>query len=248
MGAQLMANALGTRINPPALYISESLTVARIATDIASRVADLPDSTVLTSRRLRRRLSREYRADSPATMIAVALQLLRHQAVPRWFTYEILGHHPAAMQLSRSSIEDLGKGIGTWGDVDAFACYVAGPALRAGALTITDIQDWTASHDRWWRRAALVSTVPLNNTARGGKGDADRTLLLCDLLRNDRDDMVVKAMSWSLRELAKKEPRRVEAYLAERQADLAPRVLREVRNKLSTGLKNPRRPPLRPGA
>jgi 3-methyladenine DNA glycosylase AlkD len=226
----------------------DALAVARIATDIASRVAGLPDPALTSWRRLRRQLSRELQAESPITIIDVALRLLRHDTVPRWFTYEILSHHSAAKRLSRDNVEDLGRGIGTWGDVDAFACYVAGPALREGALTIADVQDWTASHDRWWRRAALVSTVPLNNTARGGKGDADRTLLLCDLLRNDRDDMVVKAMSWSLRELAKKEPRRVEAYLAERQADLAPRVLREVRNKLTTGLKNPRRSPLRPGA
>jgi hypothetical protein len=46
-------------------------------------------------------------------------------------------------------------------------------------------------------KAALVSTVPLNNTARGGSGDAVRTTVICDLLRNDRDDMVVKALSWT---------------------------------------------------
>jgi 3-methyladenine DNA glycosylase AlkD len=57
----------------------------------------------------------------------------------------------------------------------------------------------------------------------------------------DRDDMVVKAMSWALRELAKKEPARVDAYLAKNGELLAPRVLREVRNKLRTGLKNPGR-------
>ena len=49
-----------------------------------------------------------------------------------------------------------------------------------------------------------------------------------------------KAMSWALRELAKRDPGSVETYLTKYSAKLAPRVLREVRNKLSTGLKNPK--------
>jgi len=57
---------------------------------------------------------------------------------------------------------------------------------------------------------------------------------------DDRDDMVVKALSWALRELAKKERRLVERYLREHGARLAPRVSREVRNKLTTGLKSPK--------
>jgi 3-methyladenine DNA glycosylase AlkD len=49
--------------------------------------------------------------------------------------------------------------------------------------------------------------------------------------------MVVKALSWALRELAKKDPQLVAAYLAKREAELPARVLREVRNKLLTGRK-----------
>ena len=64
---------------------------------------------------------------------------------------------------------------------------------------IEEIERWTESPDRWWRRAALVATVPLNVAAQGGTGDATRTLRVCELLVDDRDDMVVKAMSWALR-------------------------------------------------
>ena len=52
----------------------------------------------------------------------------------------------------------------------------------------------------------MVSTVSLNNNARGGKGDTTRTLNICKMLVADRDDMVVKALSWALRELAKRDP------------------------------------------
>ncbi|MEK7785382.1 MAG: DNA alkylation repair protein, partial [Chloroflexota bacterium] len=86
-----------------------------------------------------------------------------------------------------------------------------------------------------------VSTVGLNNRARGGRGDAARTLLVCELLIADRDDMVVKAMSWALRELAKHEPKAVSKFMTEHKGELAARAVREVRNKLTTGVKNPKR-------
>jgi 3-methyladenine DNA glycosylase AlkD len=53
--------------------------------------------------------------------------------------------------------------------------------------------------------------------------------------------MVVKAMSWVLRELAVHNPQAVRQFLTEYDEVLAARVKREVRNKLRTGLKNPRR-------
>jgi 3-methyladenine DNA glycosylase AlkD len=53
--------------------------------------------------------------------------------------------------------------------------------------------------------------------------------------------MVVKALSWALRELVVHDPDAVRAFLSEHEDVLAARVKREVRNKLTTGLKNPRR-------
>jgi DNA alkylation repair enzyme len=210
-----------------------------IASEIAARVSASPDFSVAGLRPLRRQISRELRSHDPELVIRIALLLVERDLVPRWFAFELLNHHPALAVLQRRDIERLGRGMATWGDVDAFATYISGPAFREGQLEGRTIRTWAKSDDRWWRRATLVSTVPLNSTARGGSGDADRTLAICDLLLRDRDDMVVKAMSWALRELAKKEPARVDAYLAKNSELLAPRVLREVRNKLRTGLKNP---------
>jgi len=69
---------------------------------------------------------------------------------------------------------------------------------------------------------------------------------VCHMLANDHDDMVVKAMSWALRELVVHDPDAVRAFLSEHENALAARVKREVRNKLTTGLKNPRSKRLRP--
>ena len=105
------------------------------------------------------------------------------------------------------------------------------------------IQTFVRSPDRWRRRLALVATVPLNSSARGAKpgGDARRTLRVSRQLLADRDDMVVKALSWALRELAKRDLAAVEEFLATHDVQLAPRVRREVSNKLRTGLKTPGR-------
>jgi 3-methyladenine DNA glycosylase AlkD len=53
--------------------------------------------------------------------------------------------------------------------------------------------------------------------------------------------MVVKAMSWALRELVVHDPDAVREFLAEHEDVLAGRVKREVGNKLALGLKYPRK-------
>jgi 3-methyladenine DNA glycosylase AlkD len=142
--------------------------------------------------------------------------------------------------ITRSEVEGLGEGLAHWGDVDSFSCYIAGPAWRSGRIADRALRAWARSADWCWRRAALVSTVPLNSRAQGGAGDTKRTLAICGLLARDRHDMVVKALSWALRELAKGDPGSVRLFLSAHRDQLASRVLREVNHKLATGRKNPR--------
>jgi 3-methyladenine DNA glycosylase AlkD len=132
----------------------------------------------------------------------------------------------------------MGTGIDSWGAVDCFGCYVSGPAWRDGQLPSEVVMAWTRSDDRWWRRAALVSTIALSR--RGEPKDIPRTIDVCRRLAADKDDMVVKALSWALRELAKRCPDEVRHFVDGQNHTLAARVKREVHNKLVTGLKNPR--------
>ncbi|MDO9347853.1 MAG: DNA alkylation repair protein, partial [Anaerolineales bacterium] len=57
----------------------------------------------------------------------------------------------------------------------------------------------------------------------------------------DHEDMVVKALSWALRELVVHNPQAVRGFLEQHEQVLAARVKYEVGNKLKTGLKNPGR-------
>ncbi|HET6332376.1 MAG TPA: DNA alkylation repair protein [Polyangiales bacterium] len=216
-------------------------TPERLA-DLEARMRKLPNRSVATLRRLRREISRELRALPGTQVLTLAETLVVEGRCSRWFAHELVHFHTeAASQLSAAWLNRLGKGNSEWHHVDPFATYLLGPAWRVGRVTDAEIARWARSQDHWRRRSALVATVALNNTARGGRGDTTRTLAVCDLLRSDREDMVVKAMSWALRELSRKDPKAVKQYIARYESELAPRVLREVRNKLGTGLKNPQK-------
>jgi 3-methyladenine DNA glycosylase AlkD len=167
----------------------------------------------------------------------VAMALVDRQ---RWVAYELLSHHPGALDhLGVEEVERLGEGMADWGSVDTFGCLASGPVWRRGRLPDAAVHRWASSPDRWWRRAALVSTVPLNLRSRGGTGDAGRTLDICRRLAGDGDDMVVKALSWALRELVVWDPEAVRRFLDDHDRVLAARVRREVRSKLETGRKRP---------
>jgi 3-methyladenine DNA glycosylase AlkD len=219
------------------------IDIAKLNSTIVSRLEALRLPSVDNVRTIRREFSAKIKPLAASRVIQLALLLLESkEIIPRFFAYELVHYHGAALKsLNSRNIMMLGKGINSWAAVDTFACYLSGPAWREGQIPDAVISSWTRSKDRWWRRAAVVSTVALNNKARGGRGDAKRTIHVCGLVVDDHDDMVVKALSWALRELSKREPGVVNAFILEHQSRLHPRVLREVRNKLKTGLKNPKR-------
>jgi 3-methyladenine DNA glycosylase AlkD len=216
--------------------------ISRVVSEIEHALRVLPLKNAQGLRAIRRRFSKALRTASAGTVIAIAYNLVeRGRFDCRFLAYEIiLNHRPALDNLGPKEVSRLGRGLDSWGAVDTFACYVSGPAWRQNQLSDELIHNWARSKDRWQRRAAIVSTVPLNNKARGGSGDSRRTLAVCRLVVGDNDDMVVKALSWALRELSKRDPQATREFLAGYEAVLAPRVLREVRNKLTTGTKSGR--------
>jgi 3-methyladenine DNA glycosylase AlkD len=207
--------------------------------EAAAAAAPVPNTAHL--RAALKAFGRQLRDASAEQMFTLAHALIATGSRRnRWFAYELIhDHKPALHSLDAEELGQLGEGMSSWDQVDTFAPYLSGVAWRRGQIDDATIHRWAASPDRWWRRAALVSTVALNIRARGGRGDVPRTLAVCRLLVDDRDDMVVKALSWALRAAIEHDRAAVEDFLAAHDEQLAARVKREVRNKLATGLKNP---------
>jgi len=214
-----------------------------IARGILVELAALPDRSTAAVRRWRRLHSRRL-ADQPGHKMLKVARAILGSADPlrRFVAYELINHHPAALDvLTAAAVQGLGRGISSWAETDTFSCYIAGPCWRRGRLRDADILAWTQSSNRWWRRAALVATVPLNVLAQGGTGDARRTLAVCRALLNDCDPQVVKALSWALRALVPRDRHAVERFLSRHGTRLASLIRREVGCKLATGRKAPRR-------
>lgn len=187
-----------------------------------------------------RDLKKRLRKQEPALVLSIARAIIGRNTVEgRQVAYELLsGHRPTMESLRLRDVEALGRGMDNWASVDTFSVLIAGPCWREHQVPDTAVRRWARSKDRWWRRAAVVSTVALNLRSRGGRGDASRTIEICTLLAADRDDMVAKGLSWALRELSKREKEPVGEFLEEHDEVLAARVKREVRRKLATGKKN----------
>lgn len=147
------------------------------ADEIVQRVSKLAKTDVPSLRTIRRQLSKEVEDESGRTVIDLAVDLLDQPVRGKHVVaYELIIFHRGAMgSVGARDLERLGQGMNSWGRVDTF-CLVSGRAWRANQVSSQLIHRWARSRNRWWRRAALVSTVPLNLRAQGGHGDVDRTL------------------------------------------------------------------------
>jgi len=140
--------------------------------------------------------------------------------------------------LTWAHFERWRQGLDNWEVSDGLGQWVLGRWLLADPDERLDhLWNLIADEDVWSRRLALVATTWLN---RGRKDVSfpDLTLGLVDRVKRERHPMITKAVSWALRELSKKHPDRVGAYLEANRDTLAAHVVREVDNKLRTGLKS----------
>lgn len=209
--------------------------------DVQSELHRLHRLDTPAVRSIRRRYSKAFKTKPAVEVIEFVRSLLDGGGwAERVVAWEVLAAHSGAFAVVDDRlVEEMAQGLTDWGSVDLFGVTVLGQAWRERLVTDSRIIAWAKSTDRWQRRLSLVATVPLNSRARGGEGDSQRTLRICRLLLDDRDPMVVKAMSWALRELSKRDPQIVEDFILKNEDRLATFVKREVRNKLKTGLKTP---------
>lgn len=217
--------------------------IARIVRDTVAEITGQSRLGVPGVRAIRRQVSAQVRSADAADVVAIGLALTNTRSLKaaraRWVGWELINKHKLALaSLDLATVEALGAGNSSWDEVDGYGINIAGAAWLSGQIGDADIRGWAKDADLWWRRAALVATVVLNSKSRGGRGDTRRTLDIAMRLIDDREDMVVKAMSWALRCLVAWDRAAVENFLTQHEGRLAARVKRETRTKLRTGKKN----------
>ncbi|MDN4164798.1 DNA alkylation repair protein [Cytophagales bacterium LB-30] len=152
---------------------------------------------------------------------------------------EYLGADKKVLRALRPAhFTHLMQDFDNWVSVDVMGMKVLGMSWSYEQVDLDYILSLTKSKSLWIRRLALSATVGLNLPARGGKGDEKQTLAVCERLVHDTEEMVVKALSWALRELVKHKPDAVAEFIAKHEDHLAKRVLREVRQTLARPVKN----------
>jgi len=217
------------------------ITAKEVVAEVEKEILSARSSTVPVLRAIRKTISRKINLLDRQIVIEAALALISRKRVHRFIPYEIVQNHPGAMEgISWAEIEQLGEGMASWSEVDSFGCFVSGPAWAAERIRDAKVKGWAKSFDRWHRRAALVSTLALNGRPVA-RDSTKRTLEICRMLISDRDDTVVKAMSWALRRLDTVDPEAVRSFVDRHKGQLASLIVREVSRKLETGRKDGRK-------
>jgi 3-methyladenine DNA glycosylase AlkD len=106
--------------------------------------------------------------------------------------------------------------IDTWDLVDRSAIWVVGEYLVERPRDV--LNELARSPEPMRRRTAILSTVAFIR-----RGDLEDTYQITDILREDPDDLVNKAVGWMLREAGKRDEGRLLAYLDAHAASM-PRV------------------------
>jgi 3-methyladenine DNA glycosylase AlkD len=96
--------------------------------------------------------------------------------------------------------------INNWDLVDSSAAHIMGTYLRARDRK--PLYKLVRSKNLWERRIAIIATFHLIK-----HHEFDDALRLSEILMEDREDLIHKAVGWMLREIGKREMKALEAFL-----------------------------------
>lgn len=129
---------------------------------------------------------------------AVGIELLA--AYRRQFTPRLLATWKRWLSENHSA---------NWATTDAICGYLIGPLLMMYPALVPRVAAWSRSRNMWVRRASMVSLIP--SVRRGAA--LDEVYEVAKRLHPDREDLIQKAVGWTLREAGKSDPVRLERYL-----------------------------------
>ena len=111
------------------------------------------------------------------------------------------------------------KYINNWDLVDTSAEHIVGAHLLNRDRKI--LYDLAVSVDLWERRIAILSTFHFIR-----RNQFDDTLAISEILLNDREDLIHKAVGWLLREVGKRDIKAEESFLIKHYRNMPRTMLR----------------------
>ncbi len=129
------------------------------------------------------------------------------------------------------------QGFDSWALAD-HASVAGGKRLIADPRRLDEVECWTESPNIWTRRAALVMTLPWARLPHPKPDDLAiraRVLGWAAGYVPDRDRFIQKAIAWWLRDLSKRDPQAVRAFLDGPGAGLSAAARREALRLMPQG-------------
>ncbi|GAA3227262.1 DNA alkylation repair protein [Actinocorallia longicatena] len=140
----------------------------------------------------------------------------------RMAAIETLVRHVGLLRFEDLAVaEGLIRDSRTWAYVDTIAVKIVGELLRDDR---SPLDSWVRDENFWIRRTSLLALLP---GVRDGDPDLDRLTAYGDLLIGEREFFIRKALGWVLRELAKRDPAWVRAWVRARIGEVSGVTFRE---------------------
>jgi 3-methyladenine DNA glycosylase AlkD len=109
-----------------------------------------------------------------------------------------------------------------WATTDSICGFLIGPLLLQHPELGARLRVWAADRNIWVRRAAIVGLIP-----RARRGESlDLVYEIARRLHADEEDLIQKAVGWTLREAGKTDMPRLERYLRANGAGIPRTTLR----------------------
>jgi 3-methyladenine DNA glycosylase AlkD len=123
--------------------------------------------------------------------------------------------------------------VNNWATCDTLCNHSVGTLVMMYPDLIKDLKNWTASGNRWVRRASAVTLII---PARKGMFLSD-IFEIADRLLTDKDDMVQKGYGWMLKAASQASQKEVFEYVMQHKTVMPRTALRYAIEKMSAELK-----------
>ena len=142
--------------------------------------------------------------------------------------YAKRGDIASALDTASRWIDD----VDTWGLMDPLGTLCVGTLLLRNRSIEKTLTEWSMSENFWRRRASILPYLHLSKKSVYKDEYTERILHAIRPHISDKEFFVGKAAAWVLRELSKREPEIVKAFIDQHRDVMTRLVIREASKKL----------------